>query len=231
MRFVSLSPSALTFDWAECRACWWHLYVAGDEKKGFRPLPKIFNNIDGAMKACFEGQSASAMIPGTSGRIQGGQSLRSGYFAPDGCNTPIRFNGRTDFIVELDDGTLCVPDAKTAEVKEEHVGFYSTQLHAYAYCLEHPDPDKKRVPEKVSRLGLYIFQPGSFWVDPATGRAALGGESKWLEVPLDMAAFMMFMAEVGRVVDSPVEPVGKPDCQTCNQRLLQRAAAPVVQVA
>ncbi len=224
-RFVSLSPSALTFDWAECKACWWHLYVARDEKKAFRPLPKIFNNIDSAMKGCFDGQPASAMIPGASGTIGAGRSLRSAYFVPDGCTTPIRFNGRTDFVVELADGTLCVPDAKTAEVKDEHVAFYSVQLHAYAHCLAHPDPDRKVGPAKVSRLGLYVFEPGGFMVDPTSGQAALTGKSQWLEVPIDMGAFMSFVAEVGHVVDSPSEPPSTPGCKTCAMRTREKEKA------
>jgi hypothetical protein len=218
-RLVTLSPSSLTFDWAECRCCWWHLYVAKDRKKLRQPLPKIFTLIDSAVKMCFSGQPASLMIPGADGRIESGRAVRSAGFVPTGCKSTIRFNGRTDFVAAFVDGTYGVPDAKTAEVKDEHVEFYSRQLHAYAYCLAHPDPAKNAAePVEVSRLGLYVFQPGSFWVDPESGQAALRGNSCWQEIALDMDAFMAFMSEVGQVVDSPVAPSANPACVFCNEQ-------------
>lgn len=209
---ITLSPSALTFDWQGCRVCWWHRFVGREKLPQQRPLPKIFNSIDAAMRRCFEGQPAKSMVPDAQGTILPGETLVSEAFVPEGCTTPIRFRGRTDFLVALADGTWCVPDAKTAEVKEEHVPFYSPQLHAYTWSLLHPAPRTGAgggsegvvtpLPRPVTRLGLYVFQPGGFGVNPETGEALLSGIARWMEIPLDMSAFMKLMSEVGAFIDS-----------------------------
>ena len=232
VRIVKLSPSSLSFDWDGCKACWWHFHAAPTkEKKVFQPFPKIFTIIDSAVKECFVGQVASTMMPvddtSVDGRISGGVTLRSEPFVPKGCVTAIELGGRTDFIVTFDDGTYGVPDAKTSEVKPEHVEFYGRQLNAYAWCLVNPNLNRhvKGAPEcpvEVSRLGLYYFTPGSFWVGD-NRRAQLLGESCWTEVPVDLAGFETFMSQVGQVVDMPVAPPGNPDCQLCQLRSCSKA--------
>lgn len=159
------------------------------------------------------------MVPGAKGVISVGTRVRSDWFVPDGCITPIRFNGRPDFVIYLDDGSLCIPDAKTAEVKDEHVSFYSPQLHAYAYAYAHPS-NRENMSQRVTKLGLYVFEPASFWVNPAGEQAALTGAAKWLEIPFDMDNFAHFMSEVGQVIDSPFAPEPKDDCPTCRSRCL-----------
>src|SRR5262249_35446734 len=95
--------------------------------------------------------------------------------------------------------------------RDEHVPLYSRQLHAYAYCLEHPAAGKTLL-RPVSRLGLLVFEPDGF-LYPGNGAAtgaALTGPVSWVEVPRDDQAFLAFLTDVVRVPEQPQAPAPSP---------------------
>lgn len=208
---VVLSPSALTFAWEGCKACWWHAYVAKDRKIRSTVFPPIFGKVDSAMKAAFVGQSATLLDPSLEGRVEKGRSVQSSPFSvEDYEGLSIAIQGRTDLLVRFADGTVGVPDAKTASVREEYLERYQRQLMAYALCLSAPAEGER---EQVSMLGLIVYEPERFRVRGRT--AALTGRLEWIELPIDWAGFSAFMAEVADVAIRDEAPESDPGCKVC----------------
>lgn len=209
--FVTLPPSSTSFDLQGCKACWWATYVA-KEKKPHLVLPKVFNAIDGGMKAALEGRPASVVAPGLEGTIEAGRSVRSRYVVPKGCKKAIRFNGRTDVLIRTASGVV-IPDNKTSEVKDAHRDLYGRQLGCYAYCFERPD---KGEPTHVTGLGLFVFEPEGFAITGVTG--VFLGRLAWQEIPWDPEEFSGFLSELGALVDLDEAPEGAAGCERCATR-------------
>ena len=112
--------------------------------------------------------------------------------------------------------TYGVIDFKTTRPSHRHVPFYSRQLHAYAYALEHPAPGKLSL-APVTALGLLCFEPSA--IEPlGGGRLAFEGGVTWLPCPKDYARFLAFLDEVLAVLDLPEPPAGSPHCVWCKYR-------------
>jgi hypothetical protein len=63
--------------------------------------------------------------------------------------------------VQFEDGSYGLVDYKTSDARDEHAAFYSRQLSAYAYSLEHPASGALSF-APVKRLGLFIITPDRF---------------------------------------------------------------------
>src|SRR5439155_10762617 len=147
-----LSPSDFGFLWEECRRCF-YLHVAGGFRRPRAPFPKIFTVIDGHMKMRFTGSRLE--LPTLPAGVIAHPDLwvASEPIIVPGHRARCMLRGRLDNVIAFDDGTYAVVDGKTCSTKDEHVMLYGRQLHAYAYCLEHPAPGKPRL-APISRLGL-----------------------------------------------------------------------------
>lgn len=213
-----LSPSDLTFLWDECPRCFYLKVVHGFNRPA-SAFPKIFSRIDKLMKDFFEGQptmSISASLP--DGRVRFGekwvtsQPITTHYHA---ATSYIR--GKFDTAVEFDDGTFGVVDFKTSEPRPEHVPFYSRQLHAYTYALEHPASGSFSL-APISRLGLLCVEP-VLMERAASGHLAYLGEVTWLEIPRDDAWFLDFIGDILAVLESPLPPPAGLSCSYCQYRV------------
>jgi len=133
--------------------------------------------------------------------------------------------GLFDSVVEFENGELAVCDFKTATVKNEYHDKYGRQLHGYAYALQHPAGTSLAIPD-VKRLGLGVFEPAAFKLDPQAGAALLGGTS-WIEIPYNDASFMAFLDEVAAVLERSEPPPPDLGCAFCRYNVLnaKKAAA------
>ncbi len=219
-----LSPSDLTFLWDECKRCF-YLKVRHDFRRPAAPFPRIFSTIDLLMKDIYLEHSTRKISP----TLPEGKTIMTGRWvtsapvmAPnqqDSCS----IQGIFDTVVQFEDGSYGVVDFKTSRPKAEHVAFYSRQLQAYAYALEHPAPGKLHL-APVSRLGLLVYDPHSMSESGADGLALLGSAT-WLDCPLDENRFLGFLAEVMQLLSQPEPPPPGADCSYCTYRLAARTTS------
>jgi hypothetical protein len=124
--------------------------------------------------------------------------------------------GRFDTVIAFTEGGYGVVDFKTTRPTPRHVPFYSRQLHAYAYALEHPAPGKLAL-HPVTRLGLLCVEPSA--IDRLEdGQLAYFGEAVWLEIPKNEEAFLAFLQDVMDVLEKPTPPPPGSSCGYCQYR-------------
>ncbi len=212
-----LSPSDLTFLWDECPRCF-YLKVVHKFNRPPTAFPGIFSRIDGLMKRFFAGRSTAEFTddlpPGTV--KYGGLGVESEALLLPGHTTTCMLAGKFDSVLEFEDGTYAVVDFKTTTPKAEHVAFYSRQLHAYAYALEHPAPGKLRL-SPVTHLGLFSLDLDEL-ERHSTDRLALLGPVLWQECPRDEPGFLAFLDRVIRVLEQPEPPPPGEKCGFCKYR-------------
>ena len=217
-----LSPSDLTFQWDECKRCF-YLKVRHNFKRPAAPFPRIFGTIDLLMKDIYLGQSTqrlSAELPeGTA--ILSGRWVTSQPFGSESHANTCYISGIFDTLVQFDSGAYGIVDFKTTKPAPSHVPFYSRQLHAYAFALEHPAPGKLAY-SPIERLGLLCFDPSSMREDPPS-MLNLGGPATWVECPLDKAGFEMLLEDVLTLLEQPQPPDANPECTFCAYREATRA--------
>ena len=200
-----LSPSDLTFLWDDCKRCFYLKYVHGITRPA-GPMPSIFGVIDRLMKDYFEGRSTVDLSPNLPiGKVQFGEKwVESLPVTISGHSVKCYIKGKFDTVVAFDDGSFGVVDFKTSEPKPQHVAFYSRQLHAYTYALEHPALGKFSL-SPISRLGLLVVAPDSMNRTEAGKIAYLGGVT-WMEIPRNDSQFLEFLGQILAVLEQPVIP-------------------------
>lgn len=212
-----LSPSDLTFLWDECKRCF-YLKVVHNFQRPRAPFPKIFGIIDRLMNSFFKGKRSSEIssdLP--DGVIEYGEKWVESqpiHFPDRSASCFLR--GRFDTVIAFAEGGYAVVDFKTTKPTKKHVPFYSRQLHAYAYALEHPAPGKFSL-QPVTKLGLLCVEPSA--IDRLeVGQLAYFGEPVWLEIPKDEEIFLSFLQEVMDVLDNPTPPRPALECGYCEYR-------------
>jgi hypothetical protein len=214
---IKLSPSDLTFLWDECPRCFYLKYLHGIHRPA-APFPSIFGEIDRLMKAQFAGHPASdldASLPPGIVTISE-KWVESLPFSLPGHDLSCFVRGKLDAMIAFDDGSFGVVDFKTSAPKKEQVPFYSRQLHAYAYSLEHPAPNRlSRSP--ISKLGLYVETPHAT-LAATTSEISFHFRSTWMEIPLNRAGFMDFLDQVLSLLELPEPPAAGEECTYCQYR-------------
>jgi len=212
-----LSPSDLTFLWDECPRCFYLKVVHGFNRPA-APFPKIFNRIDKLMKDFFTGRSTgdlSPLLP--AGSVKFAEKwVQSQPLAFPGHAGSCFIRGKFDTLVEFEDGTFGVVDFKTSEAKPEHLAFYSRQLHAYAYALEHPSPGGLAL-SPISRLGLLCVEPISL-MQVESDSLAFEGKVTWQECPIDEDSFHDFILLVLTTLEKAEPPQKGKYCSYCDYR-------------
>ena len=218
-----LSPSDLTFLWSDCPRCF-YLKVARGLGRPPTAMPAIFQRIDRLMKAFSQGtstQDISANLP--SGTVTfADRWVQSDVIASPNGHAQAFIRGKFDSVAQFDDGRFGVVDFKTTEPKVEHVGFYSRQLRAYAYALEHPAPGKLGL-SPISHLGLLSVTP-DLMERREDGQVTYRGRMTWQAISANEASFLEFVAEVLTVLEQPDPPPPDPDCVWCRYRDQARAS-------
>ena len=119
-------------------------------------------------------------------------------------------------MLQFNDGTYGVVDFKTTEIKDEHIPFYSRQLQAYAYALEHTAPTKLHL-SPISIMGLLCFEPRHMTKNPE-GHLTYSGQVAWQVCPPDEPAFLNLMADILDILELPEAPVAGDKCEFCKYR-------------
>jgi hypothetical protein len=209
-----LSPSDLTFLYEECRRCFW-MKLVGRLPRPRAPFPKVFTLLDAQTKRYFAGKRtreiAAALPPGR--LIHGERAVRSGPLVVPGHQRQVLLAGRFDAAFRFDDGTFGLVDFKTAVPRDEHLGLYGRQLHAYALASESPAPGSLLL-RPVTQLGLLCVEPTKM---VRLGRGvAYGGQAHWLHIPRDDEGFLAFLGEVLSVLERKGPPLPSPACGFCS---------------
>lgn len=214
---IKLSPSDLTFLWDECPRCFYLKYIHGISRPA-APFPAIFGAIDRLMKAQFAGRPASDLDPSLpSGSVSvSEQWIESVPISLPGHALSCFLRGKLDAMIGFDDGSWGVVDFKTSEPKPEHIPFYSRQLHAYAYALEHPAPGRLSH-SPISMLGLYVETPHAT-LTATTGEISFHFRSTWLKVPYLESGFLSFLDQVLALLGLPEPPPAGEKCTYCQYR-------------
>lgn len=212
-----LSPSDLTFLWDECPRCF-YLKVAHSASRPAAPFPKIFSRIDKLMKGYYKDLPTGEFSPGLpAGTVRFGERLvTSTPIAIPGRTSSAYIRGKFDSVVEFAGGGYGVVDFKTSETRPEHVAFYSRQLHAYAYALEHPSAGAFAL-SPIIHLGLVCVEPVAMQ-RTADGQIAYLGAATWLECPLDKDGFLALIDQVLALLEQPQPPEPHPACSYCQYR-------------
>jgi hypothetical protein len=214
---IKLSPSDLTFLWDECPRCFYLKHIHKITRPS-APFPSVFGAIDRLMKAHFAGRSASEIDPFLpAGVISVSEKwVESVPINLAGHSLSVFLRGKTDAMLGFDDGSYGVVDFKTSEPKPSHIPFYSRQLHAYAYALEHPAPDKLHL-SPISRLGLLVEAPHATWVE-STEEINFHFTSTWMEIPYAEDGFLRFIDLVVTLLELPEPPPAGENCDYCRYR-------------
>jgi hypothetical protein len=212
-----LSPSDLTFLWDECPRCF-YLKVRHDYRRPPASFPSIFNRIDRLMKEFFTGALAQELADELP---QGTVKYESCWVTSKTTRLPGRsssfyVSGIFDAVIEFEDGSYGIVDFKTSQARTEHIGFYSRQLHAYAYALEHPARRALSL-APVTRLGLLCVEPVLMDRSPDR-RIAYLGDVTWLEIPKDEQGFIDFLDGVIALLEADDLPMASPNCGYCRYR-------------
>jgi hypothetical protein len=214
---IKLSPSDLTFLWDECPRCFYLKYLHGINRPAAR-FPSIFGAIDRLMKAQFAGRPVSdldpSLPPGTLTVSE--QWVESLPIILPGHDLTCFLRGKLDALLAFDDGSFGVVDFKTSEPKPAHIPFYSRQLHAYAFALQHPAPNRLSC-SPISRLGLYVETPHAT-LATTTSEISFHFRSTWLEVPYDIRGFSDFIDKVLTLLALPEPPPAGEECDYCRYR-------------
>jgi len=211
-----ISPSDLTFSWDECKYCFYLKVKHNIVLRGV--FPGIFGRMANLTSQFYIGRPSSdispTLPPGFVKMREGW--VRSAPIAVTGAVSECYIKGRFDAVLEFEDGTYGIVDYKTSEAKAEQAAFYSRQLSAYAYALEHPAPDALGL-TPVSRLGIFVITPDRF--EPASsGEMVFVNRTVWMDVRRDDGAFLSLLGEVLAVLDAPYPPKPADDCEVCRYR-------------
>lgn len=220
---LELSPSDFAFLWEECKRCY-YLKVAKRFPRPRTIMPKIFTQIDLQMKKFYAGKRTEEIDPKMPpGIVEHGEKwVRSEPIRLPGVNSTCVIKGKLDTLVKFkDDDTYGVVDFKTSHRKSEHIALYSRQLHSYAYALEHPAVGAFSA-QPISRLGLLVFEP-SRYTQSDSGLVEFAGTISWIEIERDDKAFLAFLREVVKLLDSPEPPAPNPNCEWCKYRNRSRS--------
>jgi hypothetical protein len=211
-----ISPSDLTFGWDGCHYCFYMKLKHGVYLSGV--FPGIFGRMANLTSEFYMGRStrdiSPTLPPGTVTLRE--KFVTSEPIALPGVASACFIKGRFDAVFAFDDGSFGIVDYKTSEVKDEQAAFYSRQLSAYAYALEHPAQGALAL-SPVTRLGLFVVTPHRF--EPSSNSdMVFVNRTTWMDVPRDDQAFLALLAEVVALLDAPAPPPSSPDCPTCNYR-------------
>ncbi len=210
-----LSPSDLTFLYDGCKRCFYLKVVHGIAQPS-APLPSIFSQIASLLKNHYHGKHTSelhaALPPGTIS--YGERWVKSQAIRLPHRRVACYISGRFDIAVSFEDGTYAVIDFKTGNPDSEWGAVYGRQLHAYAYCLEHPAPNALAL-SPVSRLGLLYFYPSAI-SQHCLERVSYEADVTWIEIEKDEEGFLAFLDEALHLLESPDPPEPSSTCQWCN---------------
>jgi hypothetical protein len=211
-----ISPSDLTFGWDGCHYCFYMKLKHGIVLRGI--FPGMFSRMAGMTSGYYQGKSTAEISPTLPpGRVTLSEKwVQSEPISPPGAASQCYIKGRFDAVMAFDSGEYGIIDYKTAEAKDEQTSFYSRQLSAYAYALEHPAATALSL-SPITRMGLFVVTPDRFEATDTNDKVFVN-KTVWTEVPRDDEAFLSLLGDVVNLLDASEPPESDPDCETCKYR-------------
>lgn len=228
---LRLAPSSFAYLWRECKRCYW-LEIYGYPRPR-APFPSIFSKIDSIMKTQHDGKRTEelkieGLAPGTFRFARAKVEFRDTIQGRE-----IVLPGKTDMLVDFDDGTLGIIDFKTGNNAMRDADVYWPQLMSYVMALEQSG-DKS-----VSTIGILNLSPEA-GVLGKTSEHVLGvtviavnlrdsalskTESDlwlkcartWRPLEIDRQRFAAFLEEVVGAMNGPL-PEAEESCPYCQYR-------------
>lgn len=202
MKEIWLSPSDLSYFWSDSKVGFYDKYALGIQRPR-QPFPSVFNSIDLAMKADFDGKNCSKIVALGPDGILEHKELFVQSKQIETKDFKIGFKGKMDCLLNHKDGFYTVVDYKTTKYSEYLTSIYFLQLMAYAYCLENPLNGE---PKHIRGLGLIVFDPGKF--NHKNDKGSLTGKMHWVEIPFDKDKFKnWFTKELIPLLKTPREKI------------------------
>jgi hypothetical protein len=217
---MRLSPSDFAFLWEGCKRCFYLKVVHGIRQPSM-PMAGIFKRLEGLQMGFYEGRRTTDIFPGLPPGVFrcGEKTVESEPVRGDGV-PPWYVYGKTDSLIEFDDGSWGILDFKTTTISPDKAKLYGRQLHAYAHAFENPAAKpqilKGEAPRlgPISKLGLLCFEPSELSQDEP-GVQIYRGKVQWIEIARDMQAFHAFVGETLKVLGGEPPPAGA-DCDWCD---------------
>jgi len=221
-RVYRLSPSDFAFLWKECKRCF-YLKAHGLLYRPRSPFPSIFNKIDLGMKEFFSAKRTESVLP----NMPRGEFLceeEDAWVESEVLDldreSMLFIRGKIDCLLLNDDQTYSIIDFKTSDI-DKHLQTYSRQLHAYALALEHPSKNCELIGNRVSNMGLVVYEPATFGFSRVADEkgdnavANLTGYCKYHPIKRDDAGFTRFLHDVLDVLEGDL-PKHTSDCPCCS---------------
>ena len=181
-------------------------------------MPKIFTRIDDLCKKYFEGKETkelSHLLP--DGKVHfGDRWVQSKILIDSQSGRKCVIRGKTDTVIKFNNGEYGIVDFKTGFVKAENIEFYSKQLHAYAFALEHAAYGKPQL-FPITKLGLLVTEPDSMST-PNEERFSFNGKIIFQEIKRDDEKFKSFLRDVLAILYSEKPPKPSDDCHFCEYK-------------
>jgi len=206
-----ISPSDLTFTYGKCKRCFWLKYNKGISTPGFMPLVGPTASMQ---EARYRGERSTVLdaqlLPGTISRF--GEEVESSLIRINGHETRWRIKGKFDLVVEYENGTVGLIDAKvtTGEMDDEKVELYLPQLEAYCFALENPMTGPA---VDVSHSGLMMWKVNGVAHDKNEDNF-FSTDAAFLMVPRQPEWFQEFITKAIEVLEGPLPESGE-KCDNC----------------
>lgn len=220
--FYKLTPSDFAFLYNDCKRCFYRKVKLGIYPPR-SPMASIFNTIDEAMKSAINSADFTESLPEMP-KIEPLDGFADVYLTSQAFKAPehdfgLYIFGKLDNLSKLSEGEgYAIIDYKATHPRPDHIDLYKPQLHAYRFCLEHPGIDNRGVASPkftpITRLGLLCFDASKFEIKKSKNYAALFGDLKWLEVPIDDDWFMDYLGEISDLIAGDLPDCGD-GCQYC----------------
>mgnify|MGYP003342660853 FL=1 len=205
-----ISPSDLTFSWDGCHRCLWLSYKHQLRAPNFMPL--VGDLAEMQEQSCVNKPSSDLHPDMPEGKaISKGGWVVSKPIEVDGEPTPFAIRGKYDLLMEFPDGTYGIVDCKFQAKDSDKTNFYSAQLEAYAFALEHPAKDS---PKTISHIGLLVWSPVKIRGN-SSGNFGMELKCSWYPIQRNPDALAKRLAEFIKEVTGDIPPA-KSNCEQCN---------------
>ena len=205
-----ISPSDLTFGWSNCHRCLWLRYNEGVYAPMAMPLVGTLSALQEGFYARLGTQEMNPMLP-TGRVVDAGGWVVSEALTVGGQETQFRIRGKYDLLVQFETGDYGVIDCKVSGSESDKASFYSPQLEAYAYALEHPESGDTR---PVSHTGLLVWNPTGAGGSSTQGYS-FSVDAYWQPVARDGERLATLLADFIAVISAEQPPPSASACRDC----------------
>jgi hypothetical protein len=207
-----ISPSDLTFLFAECPRCFWLKYNLGVSRPGFMPL---VGPMAAMQEKTFQGKTSSDLGLKTQGGLvtSWGQTVISDRIKVKGKPTKWFIKGKYDLVLSFANSKAAIIDCKvtTGAMDDKKVELYRPQLEAYAFALENPQNGE---PVDVVETGLLMWRVSGANTNSEKLDPVFEIEPSYLHSNRDPHFFQMFITRVIELLEGDLPSEGE-DCTFC----------------